>query len=804
MILKITLLFALTVLKVNSQENAENYVAPALLECYNSTEILNREIRLPSSINVLIALLQKIESGPSKQNDRELAVELIHRFKQDGIVKTSTESNSPYVKPYGVLGVQADKNKIMLRKLIPGTAQNFPNSTLTIIERCSMHFMLSNAFELQIRGDENSVCNKLDRFQRRVRRTASNDDVEVFIPVNLRSRIGNLEDIDHLDPNKEVDVMNPNSAKNSVTLQFSECPLENGVVYTRWGAVQAGVIIAGIAAGRETQLLKIDNYEVDSRFAVTLAGDLAEVALHQGAALKDSLTVGAKGGWNGTQVPRWYFVERNSDIQMTDAEIRGGLDALILAKNIEGWKTKAGSIKLSQVLDMYYSTRGVFSKKYRACNRQSIYYEVAPQDELLKNTISFSFLLNKEAKLLGSITPEGINAYSEKVVDKINDYISSLQDLRCEIDVDIIERVNVDLLIVLDTDIDFDLIQRSLGYLFDNIDVNPYESNYTIINAKTAEIILNSSNSILDFYLNYNKSEHLNSQQRGFDVTAVFDKIEQIFKDKLNNETNDKNIRGKSTSVLFVVNTLSNNDKLVADSRKEYIKQWLPDLKLLVLGKNDKDAYRELVFDAANDVFQLSNSLDGTSVTQSVNQVIERIKRIPKRISNPKCGADLSGESTPESFDQFIEPSSINYYRVAPNYLFGEGEKSVQFQGYGYGNLQVCFSRQTEKPDQNNTSQDNKCETISGNNVVTFSLNDACSGYDAISSCPPAYFSVKSTVVGEESTNIRCKESGCRYPDSVKYTIKADKLSCHSSGFTIITNFVLLLTTTVTVNFILY
>lgn len=60
----------------------------------------------------------------------------------------------------------------------------------------------------------------------------------------------------------------------STTTTGSDCPIENGAVYTQWGAVQAGTVIAGIASGYEKQEISttITGYKVNSRYAVTIAG----------------------------------------------------------------------------------------------------------------------------------------------------------------------------------------------------------------------------------------------------------------------------------------------------------------------------------------------------------------------------------------------------------------------------------------------------------------------------------------------------------------------------------------------------
>lgn len=83
-------------------------------------------------------------------------------------------------------------------------------------------------------------------------------------------------------------------------------------------------------------------------------GDIAEAALFQ--AHKDgNIEIGAPGAWNSTSVPRWYFLSKQEPSEMTDAEIRGGLDGLIIGENIKSWSSSANTLKLSQVLDMYYS-----------------------------------------------------------------------------------------------------------------------------------------------------------------------------------------------------------------------------------------------------------------------------------------------------------------------------------------------------------------------------------------------------------------------------------------------------------------
>lgn len=82
---------------------------------------------------------------------------------------------------------------------------------------------------------------------------------------------------------------------------------------------------------------------------------MAEAALRLGPISSGILNVGAPGGWNNTQAPRWYFLSQAKNYEVTDAEIRGALDGLILATNVQSFTSKISSFKLSQLLDMYYS-----------------------------------------------------------------------------------------------------------------------------------------------------------------------------------------------------------------------------------------------------------------------------------------------------------------------------------------------------------------------------------------------------------------------------------------------------------------
>lgn len=60
------------------------------------------------------------------------------------------------------------------------------------------------------------------------------------------------------NPNDDVEIQSyGNSFSERQLLARSECPLLGGVVNTPWGAVSAGHVIAGIAAGMQLQPVPI-------------------------------------------------------------------------------------------------------------------------------------------------------------------------------------------------------------------------------------------------------------------------------------------------------------------------------------------------------------------------------------------------------------------------------------------------------------------------------------------------------------------------------------------------------------------
>lgn len=118
------------------QENTQTRIPSSLAECYTNPEITNRDNRLPMNINMLIELIRKIEDSPGFSQDiRTLSTSLVHRFRLDGIERAPGIFTSNAVLPYSPSAFQFSKHRLLLSRLVPGNAMNFPNNTLTPLER---------------------------------------------------------------------------------------------------------------------------------------------------------------------------------------------------------------------------------------------------------------------------------------------------------------------------------------------------------------------------------------------------------------------------------------------------------------------------------------------------------------------------------------------------------------------------------------------------------------------------------------------------------------------------------------------
>ncbi|KAM0732480.1 N-acetylmuramoyl-L-alanine amidase [Formica fusca] len=791
-------------------------VASTLRECYENRYLLEKDNRLPHTLNTLIAILEKIENTENLNMDlQSLTIGIMHRFRQDGIEKNPTVLQQSGVLPYRAAG-QAQKYLQILRFIPEKTIAPYvlPYDIISDIERCTLHFMLSSSIEIFERGDEGTVCRYADNAYRYARSVDNNhsintnfnipDEVETLTPEQIGVITNHKNGIteDTVDPNAFYPELPPNHPKNARLLAFpprSRCPVENGVIKTNWGPVSAGPLIAGIAAGLQPEIVELSKVFpnesperkanlskllLDNRWIATLAGDLAEVTLIQGPT-NEKLSVGVNGNWNSSFVPRWYFLNSNEKLQFTTAEIRGDLDGLILANEIESLYSKIPTLKLSQILNMYYSTRGLLNPSIRACNRKTLFTTLTGNSTLSMQTYSASLVL-EEYLHKATMDDDVTKRFAMQAANELSQYIHSSmnKDPSCQ-DAETgsfnnVIQIAVDLTIIIDTTWPFDLIQPIIANILDKMEINRYNSQYTIINGHDSSIIINTTNSILDFgYYNITNYKNVSSSSSPFDLAKLLEKLISLQKKKLDDERYGLG-QAKSNVVLIIPYQSS-----VPDTDKEYcieqikkMREQVPDTVLLILTYGSKDRWSDFVSNPISDLFS-TTAVDNIQGASTIVDLILRIKQVPQRLINTQCGADYSVVGSSNSFIDYIEPATMVSYKLHPNYFFSSDSdhiSTIKIEGSDWGNLKVCTSRHFINF---NATEDTSvsCASISSDShTVTFSCDEA----GLIHLCNPLYLSI---TANSSVTNYQCTDTRiCRFPHMIKYTISYENLVCVSSA----------------------
>ncbi|XP_063977854.1 uncharacterized protein LOC135162868 [Diachasmimorpha longicaudata] len=814
---------------VKAQENAQSKVSDGLLECYNNTFALLKENRLPHNMHAFIAIIRKIEENPGVNMDlRQLSVALLHRFRQDGIIISPEAFPQEGVTPYGTKGLQSHRHTQMLR-MIPGNAVTFNNNSITLIERCTLHSMVSSSIDTLHREDESSTCRlenldyRLPRVKRRSLRSRRHsqkppNDVETLTPEAIEDLKKTSRDADSFDPNSWYPPLpsnHPDSARYQTPTETSKCPSESGVIETDWGVVSGGPLLAGIAAAVQPQNVRISDLmradwenkgslsssiTLDNKWLATLAGDLVEVALRQGPS-KEPYKIGTPGHWNSSQTPKHYFLNTAQGLEFTGAEVRGDLDGLILASNIASWYSKIPTLKLSQIFDMYYNDRGVFNDTIRACNRRNLLTTVAPNDTTCAQTYRAAVVLNSNTKLpIGTVSDEKVEEFSVQAVNELFKFIPSSMnnDKSCSQTnptKNLFHRMAVDLTIILDTNWPFASIKPILHNILEKSEINRFASNFSVINAANGSTIFSSSHSILDFYA-FNESSY-KALKRGFDLPKSLDVLKTLEGQKLNAER-EKNVGGGRAEVVLIVpwssSSLSVIDKEYSLKKIWEMREETPDVNILFMTAGFKERWTDLVREG-QDIVSVGTGTRKEAVGP-IDELVNRMKRIPKRLINSRCGSDYSGGEGAAAFEDYLEPSGVQFYRLHPNYFYKTDESdtpTVTVHGVSGVNLNVCSSR---NPLNINASESTTCVPVNGGSH-SFPVN--CVGNEYIHNCNPLHLSI---TVGNKTNgeSYSCTDAKyCRFPDMIKISFSYEQLVCTSDTSSIIFSPLLILLLTVSI-----
>ena len=199
----------------------------------------------------------------------------------------------------------------------------------------------------------------------------------------------------------------------------SSTGLEVGVILTHKETVAIGHVMAGIDCGgfnRDTHVQSDEEEgvkeDMDNMFQSTISGDIGQTTLLHYAYPTKFVLLGPSGKWNSTSCPKVYTLNSKPSSELTDAELLGDIDGVILGTIIPMIKKKP----LSQILYEYYQGSGVDAggRIFKAADRNATFGELLPDHELEAQSVIFSDLYYY-SKILGKLTKlEWPSVYSGK------------------------------------------------------------------------------------------------------------------------------------------------------------------------------------------------------------------------------------------------------------------------------------------------------------------------------------------------------------------------------------------------------
>ncbi|XP_054267048.1 uncharacterized protein LOC128989201 [Macrosteles quadrilineatus] len=730
------LILGMWTIDIDSSEKTQ--IPQHLLECYQSPP----PFLLPMNLETMIEIMRKISSGyytPTSLNQQ--ISDVLNWFSIDGLERSPNVVNIKNVIPFSRSGFQALKQDLLFERLIPIQRRAFEAYSLSQSEKCTFHLMLSTSVNYWQRGDEAKIC-----------------------------------------PESPQQFRNMSADGSGGAGMYSVCPIETGVVLTPAGSVNVGRLLTAMLAALTPQQIPLSQLltteqlilcrllptdTINNVWAATLAGDLAEAAVEQSPLYEMNVKIRIPGRWNNTQIPtHFYFDKVPFDIidkhqwQITDAEILGGIDGLLLGRKVQKpGISETNTQQLSQVLEMYYSNSTVTED--HVCKRKSAFNNLMERDKntLTEQTIRFAALLS--LKITTYFTDSSIMAYRciNAVGRFLHYYSHLLGDRTCPREGTIVPRIN--LFVILDATWPPYSTLQFLMLLIQNFDISYYGGRITVINGDSALVRVNSTSNPSTLYQNM----YLGSQNdpKELRLHNSFTALKDVLEVENEREKTSPYPRSSKQNVVVVCgysSTIRDKDMYYAEDILTLVKSRNPEVQFVYVAST-VNAGRFQQFLKIGGVSSSDEVI--SSEDSAMGNIVNRIKsavRSDRSLKPAYCTNKLLHQWPEVWYNEYITPRQTHVFWIHPDYFYRSLDiVKINFKTYNSGELRVCMSRGAQKGD---------CKNVVSDSEVTHAVLRPCGA-----SCEPLYFTVNVL-----KTHNTCTESECRFLSQVKFSIIVQDLHC--------------------------
>ncbi|XP_078046277.1 uncharacterized protein LOC144474825 [Augochlora pura] len=727
-----------------------------LKECYTNNAAFNSSH--PLNLRVLIDIIQKIEKQAYKTMDmRVLSSSLLHRFKFDGVEYQENVHVTDGVLPFSATGPQRVKQKLV-EELIPGNAEILPVDMLLPVERCMLHRAISNTilqYDDQCRNEFCKEHTETQKLSGKLTNTLNYTKQQGVIltpygTVTPGAIIGAIA----------ASLQRQNVALNQLiaSLEVPSSETNSTIVQTpKYDEEKIDFVLPKSEMSHESsmwyQTLMTSSTKLDNVWLTTIAGELAEMAVYQGPLVWQNMSLGATGFWNNTIRPTvFYLTSSHRNFDATRAELLGGIDGLIIANNLQSWIQDFYNLRLSQILDMYYSYNGIaFNANIRACNRSQNFLHAVSNTTLNEQTYAIAKMLAYRTSI-AYITPDALQLLCTYAIKTFYNYMDNhmFPQMSCQQ----VDPPRVEALIVFDGAWSIEYTKDFLGVLTQDFDVSMYGSKMGIIHGMSGEWLLNVTNSpslVFDALNNFTGSLWPTQFNYIQVLDTIFDHLNKTWEN--NQRRHVIGNLGQVVVLLIPSGYISNNDKQTVINKLQKIRDTHPDVHFVYCtSRSNVDLFEPFILTKEDYLIKDAN----------VNAITEQLKAIPRTIRPLMLLDSNNSRNITPWMEDYITPSTSTTYRLHSHWKRNIKKISISIHTFDYGTMKVCSWIQFNEKE--NERENYHCTELTGHKEMTLPNDFKCEG---TTPCPNMYFRVQNV-----TSSYKCAEIDCRTPDQVRFIIR--------------------------------
>ncbi|XP_039954270.1 uncharacterized protein LOC120770749 [Bactrocera tryoni] len=343
--------------------------------------------------------------------------------------------------------------------------------------------------------------------------------------------------------------------------------------------------------------------------------------------------------------------------------------------------------------------------------------------------------------------------------------------------------IMTNIFVFLDTTWPYYFVADYVNFVLQRLNINPYASAVTLLSAADATIMVNTTHYMSEVYENWNITTH-SWYKPGFSLPQILNTAAELAQNIMDVDRNTSSLGGRSLIALLIPSPIAyvpDWDMNYALNFLQKLNYTVPDLHFLYYGGGALIRFKDLVPNPHDDIFPLGEEY---GVWTAGTPVVRRIREIPRRLVNPRCGAAMYANTAgANEMVQYVRAGAINFYRIMPNYFFGSTSlRYLRITPQSPASFIVCSSRTIPLPYRKDGADqpEQGCGQTAATNGYSLDLSELCVGYTQIEDCPPLYVSVQAQQF-ISSNELSCTNPACELPNAAQFLIYVNYLVCNTA-----------------------